>query len=118
PVRKTQMPATPELRQARGKIWAIEIDRQADAEQERAAPGNIGVPGEIKIQLQRISVDRDQDLCAAVQLGRVEDAVDQVLGKIVGDERLLHQAQADQEKRAPAIRPAQRGLGRELLHQV
>ena len=47
-----------------------------------APRGDIGVAGEIEIELQRVGVDREQGFGAAIEVGRVEDAVDQILGEV------------------------------------
>ena len=84
----------------------------------RDAAGDIGVAGEIEIELQRVGVDGEQRFGAAVEIGRIEDAIDEIGRQVIGDQRLLHQPEADQEESASAIGAAQSGRGGELLDEI
>ena len=63
------------------------------------ADGDIGVAGEIVIELQRVGVDGDQRFGARVELGQVEDAVDQILGQVIRDQQFFDESQRDQKQR-------------------
>src|SRR5207247_4270518 len=51
PGRKTDVPAPPELAQARGAIGEIEIEHQIEAENSGYAARDVGITGEIAVDL-------------------------------------------------------------------
>jgi len=81
PVGEADVPAAPELGDVDGEVGPVEVARQFDAQQQPCAARDVGVAGEIEVELQRVGVDRQERLRAAIEVGRVEDAVDQVIGQ-------------------------------------
>ena len=61
---------------------------------------DIGVARKIVVNLQRVGVNGDQHLGAAIQIRNIEHAVDQVRAEEIRDHQLLDQSHADQEQRA------------------
>ena len=118
PIGETQVPPPPEIGQVGGQVRAVEINRQTDAQQHAHATGNVGVAGEIEVQLQRISVDRNQRFGAAIERGRIEYAIDQVLRQKIGQKDFLQQPQADQKERPAAFGPIERRPLGKLGHQI
>ena len=53
------------------------------------AHGDVGVAGEIVVELEGVAPDGDEDFKAAVELGVVEKAVDEVVGEELGDQEFL-----------------------------
>ena len=49
------MPTAPEINDAQGLVWRIEIQWQSDGKHAGKADGHIRIAGEIKINLERIS---------------------------------------------------------------
>ena len=112
------MPTAPEFGEIGAPIRPVEIRRQADSQQLRAAAGDVGIAGEVEIQLQGVGVDRHENLCAAIELGSVEHAIHEVFGQQVGDARLLEQSESDQEQGTSAFRAIQRAALRKLPDQL
>jgi hypothetical protein len=85
PVGEADVPTAPEFGEIGAPIRPVEIRRQADSQQLRAAAGDVGIAGKVELQLQGVGVDRQQNFGAAIQLGSVEHAIDEVFGQKVGD---------------------------------
>ena len=83
-----------------GEVGAVEVFGEAEAHEQADAERDVGVAGEVEVELEGVAVDAGQDLETAVEGGGVEDAGDEVFGEEVGDEELLDQADADEEERA------------------
>src|SRR5690606_2170462 len=64
------VPAPPEVAEVDGLVRAVEIFRQANAEQARRADGDVGVAREVGVYLEGERVEGEQVLDRAV-LGRV-----------------------------------------------
>ncbi len=97
PPRQRHVPTAPEIADAERAIGLIEILRKAIAEQRRDADRDVGVGAEIGVDLDRVGVDRD-DQIEARELRRVgEDGIDEAHREIVGDHHLLEQAAEDQQ---------------------
>src|SRR5438094_7176655 len=76
PAREADVPAVPELLQARRLVRRIEVLRQRVAEQERGADGDVGVAREVAVDLQRVAVDAGERLGTAEPIRPIEDAID------------------------------------------
>src|ERR1019366_4592912 len=118
PVGKADVPATPEFGEIGAAIRPVEIRRQADSQQLRAAAGDVGIAGEVEVQLEGVGVDRQQNLGAAVEFGRIEHAIHESIGQEVGDAGLLEQSEADQEEGAAAFHAVQQAARGELPDQL
>src|SRR6185437_10323129 len=95
PVGERDVPSPPEISDVFRGVGTVEVYRQLDPQQQRRADGDIGIARKIVVNLERVGVHGDQALAGAVQIRKIEDAVDQVLRKVVRDEKLLHQSHAD-----------------------
>ena len=69
--------------QRRQKSWIetaaygrVEVVREPEPEQEREADRDVGVAGEVGVDLHRIGVERDEHLERRVLAGGAEDPVD------------------------------------------
>ena len=99
-------------------VGAVEVVRHGEAEEEAEAHGDVGVAGEVEVDLEGVGVDADQDFGSAIEGGGVEDAVGDVVGEEVGDEEFFDEAGGDEEEGTAAL-----GLGEgegllELLDEV
>ncbi len=92
------MPAAPEVGEVEGLIGAVEVVGDGEAEEKAEAHGDVGVAGEVEVDLEGVGVDADEDFGSAVEGGGVEDAVGDVVGEEVGDEELLDEAGGDEEE--------------------
>ena len=90
------MPAVPELLQVGRLIGAVEVGGEREAEEEGRADGDVGVAGEVAVDLDGVAVDGGERLDAGVEFRGVEDPVDQVEGQRVGDGHLLEEAHRDE----------------------
>src|SRR5580658_849456 len=112
------MPAAPELGHIGSEIGPVEVNGQADAEKLGDAAGYIGIARKVEVELEGVCVDGEQRFGAAIKIWGVEYAVDEIVGKVIGDERLFHQAEADEEEGAAAIGAAEHWRGGELFDQI
>src|SRR5690242_19994913 len=71
PRRKRDVPATPEIADVRGEIGPFEIRRKAETEQACAAARDVGVAGEIEINLHREGEQADPRRYCCVVPGAV-----------------------------------------------
>src|SRR5690606_446579 len=96
PMTERDVPAAgPELGGAARQIRAAEILHELNAEQERNADGDVGVAGEVAIDLEGEEINADQQLHRRREGGDAEIAVDE-RREIVGDHQFLEEAPADQ----------------------
>jgi acetamidase/formamidase len=93
PRRQRDVPRLPEGRDAVGQVRLAEVERQVEPQQLGAAPGDVGVAGEVAVDLDRERVDADHQADAAERLGVVERLVGDARHR-VGD---LHFSQGDGE---------------------
>ncbi len=100
------MPAPPELLQAGRDIRVIEILRKAEAEQQRDTDGNVGIAGEIEIDLESETIDRQQYRCGIAAGHVVPDRVGGGRERI-REHHLLHEAEHDQRDRVRDLLPRQ-----------
>lgn len=91
PARKGDVPAFPEVATVLCLVGRIEVGWQMEAHEQGEADGNIGVAGEIGIDLQGVGEERHEVLETREELGIVEDTVDEVDRKIVTQDDLLGQ---------------------------
>src|SRR5207302_2551794 len=68
--------------------------------------GYVGVAGEVEINLKRVGVDADENFGTAVEGRSIEDAVGDVVGEEVGDEKFFDETGGDKEEGAASL-----GLG-------
>ena len=80
PARQRHVPAPPEVLERQRPVGGVEVLREADAEQQRAADGDVGVAGEVGVDLDGVGVDADEQLERTVRGRRAEDGVDELGG--------------------------------------
>ena len=68
---------------------------------------DIGVAGEIVVELERVAVSAGKHLGAGVKFGQIKYAIHQGFGEEIGDQKLLRQSHPDQKERLAAILGAQ-----------
>src|SRR5699024_12611811 len=103
PAAQTDVPAAPEFLDAAGGIRALEVLAQFDAEQPRAADCDVGIPGEIAVDLNREEQRREQQRPAALIREVVIDIVNPD-AESIRHGKLLEQADAD------ALQPGRPGF--------
>ena len=74
----------------------IEVLREAKAEQEGTTDGNVRVPREVHIDLNRVRVHCPQQLGAAVERGCVERRLHDGIGHVAAYDYLLDQPTPDE----------------------
>ena len=94
---EADVPAPPELGDGCGLVGAVEVLRKVEAEQEGYAYCHVGVAREVAVDLQGVSIDCQEVFESAVEVGLVEDALDEVDGYIVGDDCFLEESGDDVE---------------------
>src|ERR1035441_3941828 len=92
------MPPAPEILRVGCRIWRVEVSREAIAEKHGTANGDVGVTGEIAIDLGGISIDSQQGVAPAKGLRRGKDLLYQPRRQEIGDHDLLEQSSDDEQK--------------------
>src|SRR5436853_2909674 len=77
PARETDVPAMPEVGNARREIRETKIDGQLVTEEARGSDGHVGVTGKIAIDLDRVEQHRDPRARCREIPRRVEVAIDE-----------------------------------------
>ena len=111
------MPAVPELLDGRGKIGRAEIFRYVKAQKLHTADGDVGIPGEIRIELHRVQYAGQEHRKAHHKVGGVQPGGN-IRRQVVGHHQLFkippqHELRA--AYRAPGVKCAGRA---DLGHQV
>ena len=91
------MPATPKLGDRRRLVGEVEVGIEVVPHPERQSDGDVGVSGEVAVDLQRIAVDSHQVFKPTVEQRLIEDSVDKVERDVVGDDPFLKQSTDDEE---------------------
>ena len=84
----------------------MKLSGSGEAKELAEAHGDVGVAGEVEVDLEGVGIDADEDLGSAVEGGGVEDPVGDVVGEEVSDEEFLDEAGGDEEEGAATL-----GLG-------
>ena len=96
PRRERDVPPTPEVGDALRAVGSVEVQGEAESQEQGDANGHVAVAGEVAVNLKRVAVDTQQVLHTAVERGIVEDAVDEVQRDIVADDGFLEQAHGNE----------------------
>lgn len=83
------MPSTPEVLRVGGFVWRVEVLWQVKTHEHGKSDGNIGIAGEIGIDLERIGEECEEVLEAREEERIVEHAVDVLHSEVVGEYNLL-----------------------------
>ena len=86
------MPATPEVGNGIGLPRRVEVHRDRETEQGRDTYRHIAIAREVAIDLYGVAIETQEHLTAGEERGIVENAIDEVLRDIVGDDTLLRQS--------------------------
>ncbi len=117
PGRQRDMPAPPEIRDRGRQIRPVEIDHEVKPHHFGRAPGNLGVPREIAVDLHRKEPGCDQQLQSGVLVGvrihRIDDE-----RNAVRDDHLLEQSRGHQLDAGDKIRVGKAMNFAELVKQV
>ena len=108
------MPAAPELLQRAGEVGRVEVHGQREAEQQRQADRHVRVGGEVEVELHGVAPAGEESVRGAEGVRVVEERIDEALGEVVGEDRLLEQAGEDQPQRAARVDAGV--VGGRLLH--
>ncbi len=100
PVGEGDVPAFPEVGYVDGFVGAVEVVGDGEAEELAESHGDVGVAGEVEVDLQGVGVDADEDFGSAVEGWGVEDAVGDVVGEEVGDEEFLDEGPEAMSRKA------------------
>src|SRR5213078_2856771 len=95
PRREGDMPAPPELTKAGGDVRHAEVLRDLEAEQARAADGDVRVTGEVEVDLEGEGVRPEPQLGRVALPGVVEDKIRQ-RRDVVRQRHLLKEAENDE----------------------
>lgn len=112
------MPATPELLRVAGLIRRVEVLRQVEAHEQRDADSDVGVAGEVRINLHRVGEQGEEVLEAGEEHRALEHAVDEVDGEVVGKDDLLEQTVQDPEHRYAKLPAGEEERTIELRHEL
>src|SRR6202040_3504536 len=112
------VPAAPEVGDVEGLVGAVEVIGDGEAEEKAEAHGDVGVAGEVEVDLERVGVDADQDFGSAVEGGGVEYAIGDVVGEEVGYEEFFDEAGGDEEEGSAALGGGERERLLELFDEV
>ena len=118
PGRERNVPPSPEVLDVRRLVRRVEIQRKAYAEEQRRTDGDIRVSGKVAINLDRIAEDSGVALESRILRRCVENAVDQVQGKVIADSDLLEETEGDEKKGLAPLRGAPAWRGCELRQEV
>ena len=91
PAGKADVPPPPELFDGLGEVGAVEVLHQLEAQHFGGAPGDVGIGGEVAVDLEGEGRCGHQEGAPALALGGVVDGVHQHR-QVVGDDHLLEQA--------------------------
>ena len=89
------MPSGPKVRGIPGQVREAEVLHQIDAQEPGGAPGDVGVAGEIPVDLKGEG-DHAQDGPVAVQAGAGGEGIVGQHGAVVGHEDLFEEAHQHQ----------------------
>ena len=107
--REGHVPAPPEVAEAGRPVGAVEVLREDEAHQQREPDRDVGVAGEVAVDLGRVGVGGEDRVGGGVGLGDAEHRVDDLAREGVGDQRPSSPARA---RSAPGRRRPRPGSGR------
>ena len=110
------MPAPPELAHAAGEVGAEEVLVTAQAQQVCHADGQLGIAGEVEIDVERISRQRPDDAQGVVVVRLIEGVV--VGGKMVRQALFQKDAPAQPHAAVQRQRPVKGGRAFQLGQQA
>ena len=119
PTGQGDVPATPEVLNVGGLVGRVEVLRQVNVEEERAADGHVAVSGKVEVQLQGVGDAAQQGLGEGQGFGHVEAVVDDGR-EVVGNERLLGETDAQHDQTVIDVFPVDAMVlgGKELGHHL
>lgn len=94
---EADVPAPPELGNRGRLVGAVEVFGKLESEQEGDADGHVGVARKVAVYLEGVTIDGKEVLESAVEVGLVEDALNEVDGDIVADDGFLEESCDDVE---------------------
>ena len=96
PSGKRDVPTTPKIGDANGRIRSVEVEWEVETQEKGDADGHVGVAGEITIDLQGIAIEAEKVLQSAVKLGIIKDTINEVQTDIIADDGLFEQSDEDE----------------------
>jgi hypothetical protein len=104
PARERDVPAAPELAEARGEVGAVEVDPEVEAHEPAEADRDQRVAGEVAIDLER-KQQRAEKMVGAAERFRVGEAPVDQRCRVVGEAELEKEAPGDQLAATRGPRP-------------
>ena len=114
---QADVPAVPEIAQARGRVGVVEVQHHPEAHQQGDAAGHVGVAAEVEVDLPAERHRRQEQRRRLEQARVAVDLVD-VLGQVVGQRHLLEEADEEQRQAVGDVLPRDRRRSLELRQQV
>ena len=94
--RQRHVPAPPEVPKAGCAVWAVEVLGEHESHQQGQPDGNVGVAGEVAVDLRGIGVGGQQHVGRVVGLRHAEHGIDHRPAEVIGDYDLLDEPHPDQ----------------------
>ena len=95
PLREADVPSAPEVLGAGREIGEVEVQRELEAQALGDPSGDVGIAGEVAVDLEGERIDRQEGRTTVESLPAPEKCVDH-LRQVVGDDDLLEQPPEDQ----------------------
>ena len=92
PVAEGDMPAFPEPGGVGGLVGRVEVERQVEAHEHGYADGNVGIAGEVGIDLQGVEQQGGEVFERGIQQGVLKHTVDKRDGQPVAEDKLFAEA--------------------------
>ena len=96
PARQGDVPPAPEVLKVDGGVRPVEVDGELDPQQERKADGDVGVPGEVAVDLNGVAPDAEECVERRVARRGGEDRIDDGRRDEGADHDLLEQPPHDE----------------------
>ena len=97
PGREADVPTPPELGDGGRLVGAVEVLGELESEQEGDADGHVGIARKVAVNLEGVAIDGKEIFESAVQVGLVENTLDEVDADIVGNDGFLEESGDDVE---------------------
>lgn len=107
PSGKGHMPPAPELLRVLRLVGRVEVLREVEAHEQSDSDGDVGVSGEVGIDLKRVGKEGEEVLETAEKQRVVEDTVNEIDGEVVAEYNLLRQAVEYPKDRDAELPPAE-----------
>ena len=114
---QADVPAVPEIAQARGGVRVVEVQHHPEAHQRGDAAGHVGIAAEVEVDLPAERHGRQDQGRRLEQAGVAVDRVD-ILGQVVGQRHFLEEAHEEERQAVGEVLPRDRRRSLELRQEV